>query len=49
VIKLTDKSIAAVATHIHWGRIGGHKDFSAFYALEDELNWLNGKIPLIIE
>lgn len=49
VIKLTDKPVTAVATHIHWDHIGGHKDFPDFYAHEDELNWLNGEFPLTIE
>ncbi len=46
VIKLTDKPITAVATHIHWDHIGGHKYFPDFYAHEDELNWLSGEFPL---
>lgn len=46
VIKLTDKPITAVATHIHWDHIGGHKYFSDFYAHGDELDWLRGKFPL---
>lgn len=46
VRKLTDKPIAAVATHIHWDHIGGHKYFSNFYAHKAELDWLNGKFPL---
>ncbi|WP_414732946.1 MBL fold metallo-hydrolase [Acetobacterium carbinolicum] len=49
VIKLTDRRVTAVATHIHWDHIGGHKDFSDFFAHEDELNWLNGEFPLSIE
>lgn len=48
VRKLTDKSITAVATHIHWDHIGGHKYFPDFYAHEAELDWLNGKFPLPI-
>ena len=48
VLKLTDKPITAVATHIHWDHIGGHKYFSDFYAHADELEWLNGKFPLSI-
>ena len=32
VIKLTDKPVTAVATHIHWDHIGGHKYFPDFYA-----------------
>ena len=46
VIKLTDKPIVAIATHIHWDHIGGHKHFSEFYAHRDELCWLCGKFPL---
>ncbi|EPY2276307.1 MBL fold metallo-hydrolase [Clostridium sporogenes] len=49
VIKLTDKPVTAVATHIHWDHIGGHKFFPDFYAHEDELNWLNGEFPLTLE
>ena len=49
VIKLTDKPITAVATHIHWDHIGGHKYFPDFYAHEDELNWLSGEFPLAME
>ena len=49
VIKLTDKPVTAVATHIHWDHIGGHKYFPDFYAHEDELNWLSGKFPLTME
>ena len=44
---LTDKPITAVATHIHWDHIGGHKYFPSFYAHEKELDWLNG-FPLPI-
>ena len=46
VRKLTDKPVAAVATHIHWDHIGGHKYFPEFYAHDAELDWLNGKFPL---
>lgn len=46
VIKLTDKPVIAVATHIHWDHIGGHKCFSDFYAHEEELGWLKGEFPL---
>lgn len=49
VIKLTDKPITAVATHIHWDHIGGHKYFSDFYAHGEELKWLNGKFPLSMD
>ena len=49
VRKLTDKPVTAVATHIHWDHIGGHKYFPDFYAHEAELDWLNGKFPLSIQ
>jgi len=42
VNKLTDKPIIAVATHIHWDHIGGHKYFPNFYAHGAEINWLKG-------
>ena len=49
VRKLTNKSVVAVATHIHWDHIGGHKYFPEFYAHEAELDWLNGKFPLPVQ
>lgn len=49
VIKLTDKPVIAVATHIHWDHIGGHKYFPDFYVHSDEINWLNGEFPLSME
>jgi glyoxylase-like metal-dependent hydrolase (beta-lactamase superfamily II) len=48
-IGLTSKPIVAVATHIHWDHIGGHKYFPDFYAHKNELNWLNGEFPLTME
>lgn len=50
VVKLlTDKPITAVATHIHWDHIGGHKYFPDFYAHEEELVWLRGGFPLSMD
>lgn len=49
VIKLTDKPVIAVATHIHWDHIGGHKYFPDFYVHKDEVNWLTGEFPLTID
>lgn len=49
VRELTDKPIVAVATHIHWDHIGGHKYFSEFYAHKEEIPWLNGGFPLPTE
>ena len=49
VVKLTNKPVTAVATHIHWDHIGGHKYFPDFYSHAEELDWLNGKFPLSLE
>lgn len=49
VVKLTDQPVTAVATHIHWDHIGGHKYFPDFYAHEEELGWLSGGFPLSVE
>lgn len=49
VSALTDKPVTAVATHVHWDHIGGHKYFPDFYAHEAELGWLDGKFPLSAE
>ena len=49
IVKRTNKPIIAVATHIHWDHIGGHKYFPNFYAHSAELKWLNGAFPLTAE
>lgn len=49
VEKLTDNPVIAVATHIHWDHIGGHKYFPNFYAHEAEIDWLTGGFPLSME
>jgi glyoxylase-like metal-dependent hydrolase (beta-lactamase superfamily II) len=49
VQRLTDKPVAAVATHVHWDHLGGHKYFPEFYAHSEELNWLQGEFPLSLE
>ncbi|WP_018753778.1 MBL fold metallo-hydrolase [Paenibacillus sanguinis] len=49
VKKLTDKPVTAIATHIHWDHIGGHKYYHDFYAHEAELNWLSGEFPLSMD
>ena len=46
VCQLTDKPVTAIATHIHWDHIGGHKYFPDFYAHEAELPWLQGEMLL---
>lgn len=49
VRELTDKPVTAVATHVHWDHIGGHKYFPDFYAHEAEGSWLNGGFPLPLQ
>ena len=49
VSALTAKPVTAVATHIHWDHIGGHKYYPDFYAHSEELDWLSGGFPLPIE
>lgn len=46
VCKLTDKPVIAVATHVHWDHIGGHRYFPNFYVHEAEAHWLSGQFPL---
>ncbi|MCI8422373.1 MAG: MBL fold metallo-hydrolase [Lawsonibacter sp.] len=46
VEQLTNRPIAAVATHIHWDHVGGHRYFPEFYAHAEELDWLSGEFPL---
>ncbi|MCM1150323.1 MAG: MBL fold metallo-hydrolase [Butyricicoccus sp.] len=48
-VRLTDRPVAAVATHVHWDHIGGHRFFPEFYAHGEELGWLNGEFPLSME
>ncbi len=49
VRKLTQQPVTAVATHIHWDHIGGHKYYPDFYAHQEELDWLSGGFPLSME
>lgn len=49
VVRLTDRPVAAVATHVHWDHIGGHRFFPEFYAHGEELGWLRGEFPLSME
>ena len=42
---LTDMPLTAVATHVHWDHVGGHRHFPAFYAHALELPWLQGAYP----
>ena len=46
---LTAGPVAAVATHVHWDHIGGHRYFSERYAHRAELSWLTGAFPLSTE
>ena len=49
VKKQTDRPVTAVATHVHWDHIGGHKYYPDFYAHEAELAWLHGGFPQPLE
>ncbi len=49
VVQLTARPVTAVATHIHWDHIGGHRYFPDFYAHAAELDWLSGGFPLPIK
>lgn len=49
VSELTDRPVTAIATHIHWDHIGGHKYYPDFYVHEAELDWLNGCFPQPLE
>ena len=49
VVELTDKPVIAVATHVHWDHIGGHRYFKNFYVHEAEASWLNGGFPQTLE
>lgn len=49
VVKLTDKPITAVPTHIHWDHIGGLAQFPDFYVHAEELAWLDGGFPLPLQ
>ena len=49
VKSLTDKPVTAIATHVHWDHIGGHRYYPDFYAHEAEESWINGSFPLPID
>ncbi len=46
VLKITDKPIIAVPTHVHWDHIGGLWNFPEFYVHESEKDWIEGNFPL---
>lgn len=45
----TQKPVIAIATHIHWDHIGGHRYFPEFYVHGEEVSWLAGEFPLTME
>ena len=49
VLKITDKPVIAVPTHVHWDHIGGLWNFHEFYVHELEKDWIDGKFPLSID
>lgn len=49
VRELTDLTVAAVATHVHWDHIGGHGHFPEVFAHGAEADWLRGEFPLDVE
>lgn len=44
--QFAETPVIAVATHVHWDHIGGHRFFPEFYANAAELEWLTGEFPL---
>ena len=46
VLKITNKPVIAVPTHIHWDHIGGLWNFPEFYVHESEKDWIEGNFPL---
>jgi len=46
VLKITDKPVIVVPTHVHWDHIGGLWNFPKFYVHEYEKDWIEGNFPL---
>ncbi len=50
VRSLTDKPVTAIATHIHYDHVGGHRQYeNNFYVHPAELDWITGHFPLTDE
>ncbi len=49
VKRLTDNPVTAVAAHVHWDHIGGHKYFSDFYAHRERQNGFQGMPTWILK
>lgn len=49
VNKLTELSIIAISTHIHWDHIGGHKYFDNIAVHEAEKDWLSEEFPIPLQ
>lgn len=41
-----NKEVSAVASHVHWDHIGGHKYYKDFFVQKKEESWINGSFPL---
>lgn len=46
---LTDLPVTAVATHVHWDHIGGHRYFDHIAVHSAEQEWLSEKFPLPLQ
>lgn len=46
VKKLTSLPVTAIATHVHWDHIGGHKHFPDFFVHAEERSWIEDQFPL---
>ncbi len=49
VSKPTDKPVTAIATHIHWDHIGGHKYYPDFLCTRSGTGLLCGSFPQPLE